>query len=206
MRNGMFGVLVVLGLVVASRGDDKPKSGPQPGELLPGPFHVYNVTGDRAGKNHCLVCRNGLNPAVALFVRPGAAEEVVADLLQKLDAAVAKHADVRMGAYAIFLNGAPEEDQAELIKQLEALAKEKEIKNVILAVAPAAGPQGYKIDENAPLTAVLYYRHRTKSNYTFTPDALPTEKDVEAIMQDVEKLIPPRAPPRPEPVIRPGVS
>lgn len=35
--------------------DDALKSGPQPGSKIPGPFHPTNVTGDKAGKKHCLV-------------------------------------------------------------------------------------------------------------------------------------------------------
>ena len=31
------------------------KSGPQPGDKLPGPFHPLNVTGPFAGKKQCLV-------------------------------------------------------------------------------------------------------------------------------------------------------
>jgi hypothetical protein len=31
------------------------KSGLQPGETLPGAFHPLNVTGEEAGKRHCLV-------------------------------------------------------------------------------------------------------------------------------------------------------
>ncbi len=31
------------------------KSGPQPGEEIPGPFHVKNVNGSQAGKSNCQV-------------------------------------------------------------------------------------------------------------------------------------------------------
>jgi hypothetical protein len=31
------------------------KSGPQPGDKIPGPFHPLNVTGSAAGKKQCLV-------------------------------------------------------------------------------------------------------------------------------------------------------
>jgi hypothetical protein len=31
------------------------KSGPQVGQIIPGPFHPINVTGDAAGKKNCLI-------------------------------------------------------------------------------------------------------------------------------------------------------
>lgn len=30
-------------------------SGPQPGQMIPGPFHVKNVNGAQAGKSNCQV-------------------------------------------------------------------------------------------------------------------------------------------------------
>jgi hypothetical protein len=44
--------LLCMGCVVA---DEAPKSGPQTGERLPGPFHPMNVTGNFAGQKACLV-------------------------------------------------------------------------------------------------------------------------------------------------------
>lgn len=31
------------------------KSGPQPGDNVPGPFHVLNINGDAAGKKNCQI-------------------------------------------------------------------------------------------------------------------------------------------------------
>lgn len=43
---------LLAGGVLAAEG---PKSGPQVGESLPGPFHPLNITGDSAGTKTCLV-------------------------------------------------------------------------------------------------------------------------------------------------------
>ncbi len=53
MLTGAFALatLVVTSLVA----DEALKSGPQVGKSLPGAFHPLNVTGDQAGKKHCLV-------------------------------------------------------------------------------------------------------------------------------------------------------
>ena len=61
-----------LGLLLAARSldaADELKSGPKPGEAIPGPLQSFNVTGDRADKFHCLVCKYGLGPAVLIFAR-----------------------------------------------------------------------------------------------------------------------------------------
>ena len=43
---------LLLGSVLAG---DAPKSGPQAGDRIPGPFNPLNVTGDDAGQKRCLV-------------------------------------------------------------------------------------------------------------------------------------------------------
>src|SRR5687768_13836652 len=45
------------------------QSGPQVGKAVPGPFHPLNVTGDNAGKKHCLFCENGDRPVAMIFAR-----------------------------------------------------------------------------------------------------------------------------------------
>ncbi len=52
-----FSVLAgVAGLLLAATvGAAELKSGPQPGEKIPGPFHPLNITGGKAGQKHCLV-------------------------------------------------------------------------------------------------------------------------------------------------------
>ena len=50
------GAFAVMALAAASvLAGDALVSGPQEGKNIPGPFHPLNVTGDRAGKKHCLV-------------------------------------------------------------------------------------------------------------------------------------------------------
>jgi hypothetical protein len=47
----LAGLLLVGSLLAA----DGLKSGPQPGQNIPGAFHPLNVTGDDAGTKRCLV-------------------------------------------------------------------------------------------------------------------------------------------------------
>src|SRR5262245_17245649 len=117
-----------LSLMVLSAGaDEPPKAELKAGGLLPGPFHVYNVTGERKDKLSCLVCRNGLNPVAAIFVRDADAA-ALPDFLQKLDAVVAKHADVRMGAFAVFLHGPEDKDRTVLLEKMVALETDQELR------------------------------------------------------------------------------
>ena len=52
----MAGVMTAAVLAIAgATAGDAPKSGPQVGEKLAGPFHPLNVTGKKAGEKHCLV-------------------------------------------------------------------------------------------------------------------------------------------------------
>src|SRR5262245_23504113 len=103
------------------------KSGPPPGtadkpSYVPAPFHPFNATGDRKGKYHCLVCRYGLRPVVVVFARQvPKADDPLAVLLQKLDAAVNEHQDVRLAAFAVFLTDVDEVGRAALVTELETL-------------------------------------------------------------------------------------
>src|SRR5437016_838290 len=68
------------------------KSGPQPGDLIPDPFHFLNINGAYAGDPHCLVCEYGLKPVAAVFARTlPESGKPIASLLQKLDETVGKH-------------------------------------------------------------------------------------------------------------------
>src|SRR5262245_47781782 len=83
------GVLLIAGSAVLA--GQNAKSGVQPGDVLPGPFHPYNVTGAHADRPHCLVCEYALRPVAMVFARelPGA-DGPLTKLLQGLDAAVGK--------------------------------------------------------------------------------------------------------------------
>lgn len=47
-----FAAALLIGSVLA---EDAPKSGPQVGDKIPGPFNVLNVNGAQAGKSNCQV-------------------------------------------------------------------------------------------------------------------------------------------------------
>jgi hypothetical protein len=195
--------VVVAGVVQAG---ESLKSGPQVGTFLPGSFHPFNLNG-KIGKNryHCLVCEYGLEPAVMVFVRerPDAKDPAVADLVQKLDEAVDRHKDAYLHAFVIFLSpdartsvtDAKTEDPAKLVEEAagwEALLarlrpRAEKLKNVVLGVYPAQGPEGYHLAADAEVTVVLYRRHKVVANYAFAEGKL-NEAGVAQIMKSVNAL------------------
>lgn len=55
-RRRLLGVsLAVAVLVGTCAAEDAVKSGPQPGDAIPGPFNVLNINGTRAGQSNCQI-------------------------------------------------------------------------------------------------------------------------------------------------------
>jgi hypothetical protein len=158
------------------------KSGPQPGEELAGPFHPLNVTGSAAGKKFCLYCSNGEAPVAMIFARETSPE--LTSLIKKLDACCAKHTDAKMGSFVVFCSS----DKEGLEGKLKTMAKEADLKKVVLAIDNPAGPEGYKVAKAADVTVVLYRDRTAKANFTFKKGELKA-KDVDAIIKAVPSIL-----------------
>jgi hypothetical protein len=158
------------------------KSGPQVDQAVPGPFHPLNVTGEQAGKKHCLFCQNGSNPVAMVFAREVTPE--VTKLIKTLDGCTAKHGDCKMGSFVVFLS-----DKEGLDKELKSLSDDQKLNKIVLSIDNPAGPKGYKVSKDANVTVVLYTDHTVKANYAFKKGDL-TEKDIKSIVKDVAKILP----------------
>ncbi|MFN4257912.1 MAG: hypothetical protein ACK4RK_01340 [Gemmataceae bacterium] len=176
----VFTVILMVGSV--SLAAEGLRSGPQPGDKLPSAFHPLNVTGEFAGKKHCLVCENGLNPVVMIFARE--VSEPLVQLIAKVDEVTAQNRQNEMGSFVVFLSF--DED---LEEQLPKLAKEKKLKHLILSIDHPAGPQDYQVAQAADVTVVLYTDHEVKANHAFKKGEL-TDKAIERILADVPKILP----------------
>jgi hypothetical protein len=181
--------IVVLGLALAlfagvAVAEKKAKltSGPQVGEDLPGPFHPLNVTGKAAGKKNCLFCSNGDNPVAMVFAREATPE--VAKLLKKLDTCTGKHSDCKMGSFAVFCS-----DSESLKDNLEKMAKDSELKKLVLSIDNPAGPEGYNVSKDAEVTVILYSKRNAKANFAFKKGEL-KDKDIDTIVSSVSKILP----------------
>src|SRR5262245_10121572 len=98
-----FAFFVGVAICLAGARADQPlNSGPQAGDDIPGPFHPLNVTGEQAGKKHCLFCENGAGPVAIVFART--VTPAVTNLIKKIDAETAKNKKAGMGSFVVFLS------------------------------------------------------------------------------------------------------
>ncbi len=173
-------VVAVLGSAVVAA---DPKSGPQPGDKLPGSFHPYNVTGENAGKPACLVCAAGDSPTAVVFARTGD-DATTLKLIKALDAETVKHSKAEMFSFAVFQG-----DKAKLEPQLKDAAKKADLKKLVLAIEDSEDPipAKYNLNKDADVTVLLYVDRVVKANYSFAKGKL-TDKDIETIVKDVSKI------------------
>jgi hypothetical protein len=176
------GSLLTLTAFVGMAPAEPVKSGPQPGQKVPGPFHPLHVTGPDAGNQVCLYCKNGAHPVALVFAREVSAPLVA--LLKKLDAATAEHKDCQMGSFVVFLN-----DSAELPKTLKKIADKEHIQTTIFCTDAPAGPPTYQVAGDADVTVILYTLHTVKANYAFRKGEL-DDKATAAILADVTRVLP----------------
>lgn len=187
MLTRMLAVLVVLPVLAFQEGDLK--SGPAIGQDLPGSFHPHNVTGAHAGNPHCLVCEYGLNPSVAVFARTlPEANSPLALLLQKLDQSIAKNRRYSVGGFAVFLAADIDKEatRVDLARRVDELGKGLDLKNVVLTLYPAEGPDKYNIHPDADVTILVYRKLKVVSNHSFRKDKL-SAKDVDSVLASLAK-------------------
>ena len=158
------------------------KSGPQAGEMVPGPFHPLNINGEDAGKKACLYCKGGDSPVVAIFAR-SAADPALKKLITTLEDAAAKNAKAELNAFVVFCS-----NNDKLQSELKAFAEKANLKNVVLAIDEPAGPDKYNINKDADVTVVLYKERVVKANHAFAKGKL-NEKDIETLSAEITKLV-----------------
>lgn len=166
------------------------------------------VTGKHAGRYHSPVCDHGLNPVVLVFCREvEGADKPVFDFLKKLDEVALKHPDVKLGVCAVVLNdgglrealGKSGDDYTKMFAEttvvkhdleskLQALAKEKGLERVEIALDTTAGPPDYKIDDQSQITVLFYDQHGVLARETYGKDKL-TDADAKKILSGVQKKV-----------------
>lgn len=169
-------------LVLAEKAETSVKSGPQVGEELAGPFHPLNVNGKSAGKKACLYCSNGSNPVAMIFAREASPE--LAKLCKKIDAACEKNSSSKMGSFVVFCN-----NEEGLESKLKRIARDNDLKHVVLSIDNPAGPEGYKVARDADVTVVLYVDRTVKANFAFKKGEL-KDKHIDEIVGATSKILP----------------
>ncbi|MBM4070457.1 MAG: hypothetical protein FJ271_16105 [Planctomycetes bacterium] len=181
MKYAAFALLAGAALCLAgARADEPLKSGPQAGDDIPGPFHPFNVTGEQAGKKHCLFCENGAGPVAIVFART--VTPSVTRLIKKIDAETLKNKKAGMGSFAVFLSS-----NDKLAKELAALATKENIKATILTIDSPAGPTRYKIARDAAVTVVLYSDFTVRASHAFRKGEL-SDKGIGQVAQSLPKI------------------
>jgi hypothetical protein len=173
-----LGLILATGVAVSDEAKAL-KSGPQAGERVPGPFHPENVTGENAGKKHCLYCQFQDAPVAMVFARE--VTPSLTKLIKSIDSANAKNK--MMGSCVVFLS-----NDGKLAKQLETLAEKEGIKTTILAIDPPPGPEDYKIARDADVTVVLYNEYKVAVNHAFKKGEL-NDKAVGQVVGNLPKIL-----------------
>jgi hypothetical protein len=217
MRRRLLSLLVLtLGLLTAAPrtaadDDDKPPEFPKVKSFIPGPFHVLNVTGPRAGRYHSLVCRYGLNPVLAVFVRPPAADKLddwareleegqpLATLIKKIDDVKVHNPDAVIGSFVVY-TAATEKEEEPLRVRLKALPEALGLENMVQTIADEErqkGLEGWKavpaLAKDGPegeVSVVLIHQHRVVNVWNFNADRPLEAKDADAVAAALDKLIP----------------
>ena len=158
------------------------KSGPQAGEKVPGPFHPLNINGESAGKKACLYCKAGDSPVVAIFAR-NSDDATLQKLIAAVEVATEKNAKAELNSFVVFCS-----DSDKLEGKLKEFADKAKLKNVVLSIESAEGPEKYNISKGADVTVVLYKERVVVSNFTFEKGKL-TEKDVEKVVSSIGNLV-----------------
>jgi hypothetical protein len=177
----VFGIAIALwGVGLAALGQEI-QSGPAVGKRIPGSFQPMNVTGEYAGKRHCLVCQNGDNPVAMVFARQ--ADEPLLKLLKALDDATLKNSKKEMGSFAVFLS-----DSEELFESLKGTASKQGLKECVVAIDNPGGPQEYNIAKEAEVTVIFYNKQTVQANFVFRKGEL-NDKAIATIVKDLSKIV-----------------
>jgi hypothetical protein len=177
--------LTILGLALLATvavAAEPVKSGPQPGEKVPGPFRPLNVTGPSAGEKVCQYCNNGANPVVVIVTRE--TTPAILGLVKKVDAATAAYRDARLGSFAVVLS-----DAEDMPATLKAFADREKVTSTILCTMSPPGPPSYHFAPEAAVTVLFYDHHTVRANKAFRSGEL-TPAAAKALMADLPKILP----------------
>lgn len=181
-----LGLVVAMAVGGAATAEEAVKSGPQEGDSL-GAFYVTKIAGaENDGvdleENLCYRCRNGRRPQVIIFTR--SADEKVAELVSKLDKAVAENASSKLCVFVNLLG----EDKQDLEKQAKQLASKTKAKNVPFVVPNEFenGPDNYGINAKAAVTVTMASDLGVKATHAVSESG---ELNVASVLEDLQKIL-----------------
>lgn len=169
-----------VGLAVAA---EKVQSGLEKGAKVPA-FYVKDVTGPaKDGEELCYRCRYGNQPVVTVFAKEMTDE--VAALTKELDAVVAKNRDQKMAGFVVLMSS----DPAKSVSSLEKAAKDKKIEQLPLTTFKGTeGPKGYKINEKADVTVMMWVEGTVKVSEGFNKGDL-TKETIAKVVGETKQIL-----------------
>lgn len=151
-----------------------------------GVFYVTKVAGAEddgvePGEEVCYRCRYGSQPMVMVFTRDTGSK--VADLVKRIDKAVAENEDVRLKGLLTLIG----EDATSLKQDATKFARRAAVKKVPVVVAKEnkTGPLNYKLADDAAVTVVVAKDSQVVNMHIFAADQI----DVAAVMSDVQQIL-----------------
>jgi CheY-like chemotaxis protein len=156
-----------IGLAVAA---EKVQSGLEKGAKVPA-FYVKDITGPaKDGDELCYRCRYGNQPVVTIFAQEMTDE--VAALAKELDGVVAKNRDQKMAGFVVLMASDPAKAAPSLTKAAEKLKIEQ---LPLTTFKGTEGPKGYKINEKAAVTVMMWVDGTVKVSEGFNKGELNKE-------------------------------
>jgi hypothetical protein len=136
----------VLGLTFSVASADDVKSGPT--TKIGGPFDVKAITGEKAGKTLCYVCKyNGeARPAVVLIFTRKADDNLVS-LVKAVDEVQKNHKD--LGTVVVGVGGVTGSD-------FEKLQSTHKLTTPLTVAEDKEGPAKYELNKDAAVTVLVY--------------------------------------------------
>jgi hypothetical protein len=188
----LLAALCLLPIGLGAAEEPAPKSGLEVGNDLPGPFHPFNVTGKEAGNFHCVLCDNGLDPLVLVFVRNSEFGDKLQEFLKTLEAAVAKDPKAHISVAAIFLfddlkNVVTDDvNRKKYAEKIEALKAPNKLEHIVLGLDSADGPKGYGLKPDMKATVLVCSKLQVAAKFAY-PDE--TKIDTKAILTAVNEKV-----------------
>jgi hypothetical protein len=162
-----------LALTFSAASADDVKSGPT--SKIGGPFTVKAITGEKAGKSLCYVCKyNGESrPAVVLIFTQKADDNLVS-LVKSVDEVQKTHKD--LGTVVVGVGGVQAAD-------FEKLQSTHKLTTPLTVAEDKDGPAKYSLNKDAAVTVLVYKKGgNITKNFAFksTKDAAEHAKDIAA--------------------------
>jgi hypothetical protein len=176
------GVFAILMLVSSSPAAGPIGSGPPVGKELPSMFHPYNVTGEDAGKEQCLLCKYGSKPVALVFART--VSNPLIGLVKKIDTTTGKHDKAGARSFVVFLTNSEKALNDKLID----ISKREQITHAVFSTTIPEGPKGYGLVGEADVIVVIYVNYVVKATFAWRPGEL-TANDYETVTAEFIKVM-----------------